>query len=378
MKKISIIAISVSLTACMADKADYIMNQTAFCTGIGEPGGVISCQDKDKQPTNGTVVEYWENGNKHRYFSTTNGLSEGEWIKFDEQGRKVSVSMMSKGKQHGVARVYTQNGNISYEKTYKDGKLDGIAKVYHENGKTKRESMFKDNKQDGIDKHYYENGKLRAEGWYKDGKPDGIEKQYYENGQLERTITWKNGIKEGAVKNYYENGNLKSEGNNKNDQLDGVIKLYDTEGHLIEEMTFKQGKQINTQKSSTGPKSSDTIEQSMKQCLTKANVCWWTTKGCRISLEGTVYDITKKGVVLEKKGRCETTIENRVADTKCSDNTYVFLYTDKQYANGDTVDNNYYYENVGTYEYKTTSGGTKRLHAYKETNIPQCRYSDFM
>lgn len=70
-----------------------------------------------------------------------------------------------------------------------------------------------------------------------------------------------------------------------------------------------------------------------------------------------VYHIAPKGVIVS-----------------CYDcNSTLFIYTDKKYANGDYIDDAYYYETAGMYEYKTTDGAIKRLHAYKETTSPVCR-----
>jgi len=76
-------------------------------------------------------------------------------------------------------------------------------------------------------------------------------------------------------------------------------------------------------------------------------------KGCRLPfLRGTVSDIASKGVLIG--------------------NNHMFIYTNKQYVNGQRVDPEHYYEYAGTYEYRTTTGGTNRVDAFKETNIPLC------
>ena len=53
--------------------------------------------------------------------------------------------------------------------------------------------------------------------------------------------------------------------------------------------------------------------------------------------------------------------------------TYAFfVYTNKDYINDSYISEKIYYEYVGKYEYETVMGDLRRVHAYKETNVPVC------
>lgn len=97
------------------------------------------------------------------------------------------------------------------------------------------------------------------------------------------------------------------------------------------------------------------------ECLKKITPCGKTkTKGCHTELAGTVESINNKGVLISL--------------TPCPwcDTYYNFIYTTEKYLSNQAISGNHYYEYVGPYEYKNVLFETKRVNAYKETNLPVC------
>ena len=95
---------------------------------------------------------------------------------------------------NGVVCSYHNNGNIKSEVTYKDGKREGLLRTYYKSGKLFGEAYAKDNKLEGIVKNYYESGKIKTEVTYENDKREGIEKVYSESGKLESETPYKNGV----------------------------------------------------------------------------------------------------------------------------------------------------------------------------------------
>lgn len=97
-----------------------------------------------------------------------------------------------------------------------------------------------------------------------------------------------------------------------------------------------------------------------QKCVQEANECPWHEheKGCRIRIDSDTYvnGIAKKGVFISHRYLFSN----------------MFLYTDKKYVDGAVIDQGFYIEEIGTYEYTTTSGSLNRVYAFKETNIPIC------
>ena len=93
-------------------------------------------------------------------------------------------------------------------------------------------------------KAYLGEGLLEGKVPFKNGKVEGVQKDYYENGNLKRELPHKNGIINGIVKEYYPNGKLKIESSQKNGLPDGVSIFYDENGKVIEQVMFKDGKEV--------------------------------------------------------------------------------------------------------------------------------------
>ena len=375
MKNIFLLASLIVLVSCTG--ADYTLNKSAFCTGVGEKDATISCEDKNKQATNGTIVEFWENGKKHRFFSTVNGLADGDFFIYNEQelvlaqhqmqqgklnglskqyyddGKLQSEILTENGKENGLAKQYYQNGNLQSEVIFKDGQPEGLIKQYYETGELEKEQTIKNGKFEGPVKQYYEDGTLKTDAVYNKGKLNGIYKQYYETGELQFETSFKDGQETGIQKEFYTNGSIKAERPYKNDKLNGTVKIYNEDGTIEKEQKFKDGKALG--------KAYSPVEK----CEEEANVCCggplgvlfssgecFRKKGCRVKMYPVVSGMNKDGVLIAKNN--------------------MFVYTKQKYVNGQSLPSGYYYEYVGTYEYKTATGSLNRVDAFKQTKIRVC------
>ena len=369
MKKLFFLFLTVGLSACIVDKPDYILNKNAFCEN---DTGISTCKDADNNMLSGLIVSYTDDGLIDAKIPVKNGLVEGTSKLYDTKNGSLRLKAHSKGgKLDGVSKYYDENGDPDRDVLYKDGVIDGLTTVYYKNGKTKEERLYEKGKLNGVQKEYHENGKIKFEGPYKNDKLDGFAKFYddngrvkqeilykmgkqspkgklyfyYESGKLKQELEYENGSSKeftGIAKDYYENGKLKHEGQYKDGKEEGVHNFYDKNGN-IEEVQYKKSEVFDEE----------------KECKERVRFCYNNEyiKGCRTVLSGKVTGISQKGVTLRAENAW---------------GYYWFLYTDKKYARGDSIDGSKYFEYVGTYEYVTTDGAIDRLHAYKETDIPVC------
>jgi uncharacterized protein len=175
-----------------------------------------------------------------------NGLKQGRYIDFYENGSKKAEYFYLNDKLHGVYKEFDQNAKLISERRYLNGEIyippveeevelkAELKKSYHSNGKLQYEGAFLDNTPVGIHKEFNEQGKLVTS---KEFTSTGFllgEGLFDNNGK--RTGEWKlfdeyleyffgfglyeDGLKQGKWMFYYPDGNLELEGYYNRDKPD--------------------------------------------------------------------------------------------------------------------------------------------------------------
>ena len=108
---------------------------------------------------------------KERYFVDENGLRQGLYESFYENGRPDLKCTYKDDKLNGLYENFWENGKPRKRYTYKDDKLDGLYQRFDENGKLLIKCTYKNGKLDGLYESFYKNGKLLIKCTYKDDKP---------------------------------------------------------------------------------------------------------------------------------------------------------------------------------------------------------------
>jgi antitoxin component YwqK of YwqJK toxin-antitoxin module len=98
------------------------------------------------------------------------------------------------------------NGKPKTWKTVKEGISDGQWQEWLENGKLRYNAYWKDGKGHGLWQYFHDNGTLRYEESYIMDIPNGISRSYYDNGQLKDDFFWLQGKKQGVWTSYSETG----------------------------------------------------------------------------------------------------------------------------------------------------------------------------
>ena len=91
MKKLLLFILFIPLTACSTDNADYIVNKTAFCSGVDENKSKIVCKDSKDNVISGRVVEYYDNGRIKRDFFVKDGVLDGEYKAYYDNKRNYKI-----------------------------------------------------------------------------------------------------------------------------------------------------------------------------------------------------------------------------------------------------------------------------------------------
>jgi len=126
-----------------------------------------------------------------------NGLKEGSWVRYNENGQLKRKGDYKNGKREGSWVYYHDNGQLDSKGDYKNGKQEGSWFTYFQNGQLSSKGDFNNGKKEGswVTYHYY--GQLASKGDYKYGKKEGSWFRYLRDGTVNNkyTGTYKDGIK---------------------------------------------------------------------------------------------------------------------------------------------------------------------------------------
>jgi uncharacterized protein len=141
------------------------------------------------------------------------------------------------------------NGKITGKKQglFENGIKEGLWNYYHDNGQLYSKGNYKNGNQDGYWVHYHENGQLNSKGDFKNGELEGSYITYYDSGNLYSKGDYKNGKREGFWIGYWDNGQLTYKGNYKNGLEEGSWVYYKEDGTVWKDHTgtFKNGVRIS-------------------------------------------------------------------------------------------------------------------------------------
>ena len=223
----------------------------------------------DNKPYTGSVFSFYENGKEELNGRFRNGIKNGKWKWWNDDGGIDSTGNYKNGIMHGRWQFYFSNplmslleknfqGNMNGMGQYKDGNgtdrgNTGIPRhgrhgkwtFWYESGVLKEKQNWKNGKVYGLNTVWYENGQKWSEGTYKDGKLDGKWTGWYDNGQKSYEVTYKDGKLDGLWTICYKNGQKKSEGTFKDGKKDGLFTGWNENGQKLYEETYKDGELIS-------------------------------------------------------------------------------------------------------------------------------------
>ena len=229
----------------------------------GETKHVKRFEDGEKQ---GKWQFFTEGGDVHTFELYENDKRNGEWYK---KGEETDIyyqfwdmdSLISE-----YADLHYPNGQLIEKISYKEGLKNGKFTGYFQNGAKKYVKRFENDKPEGKWQYYTMAGKTNAEEIYVEGKRneewfrldesgdtyyqywdmDSLISEYadlhYPNGQLIEKISYKEGLKDGKFTGYYENGEVKYKKRYTADQPDGKWEYYTAAGKKNAVQIYVEGK----------------------------------------------------------------------------------------------------------------------------------------
>jgi len=194
-----------------------------------------------------TDAERNDNGPNLEYEgSYKDGIKEGSWKRWYENGNLHIEEHYKEGKYEGLNRAWYNNGQLSHETNYKGGERHGLVKSWYENGQLKEQGIYKNGKAEGLLREWHENGQLLREANLKEDYPDGLYRSWHENGNLSEEINFNSHKMNGLHRTWHTNGYLMVKGNYKEGSIDGIWEYYNEERQLIKIVNYKLGEPIET------------------------------------------------------------------------------------------------------------------------------------
>ena len=122
----------------------------------------------ENKPFTGFLTEYYANGKPKTWIMMKDGLANGSW------------------------QEWLENGNLRYDANWKDGKAQGLWKYFHDNGALRYEEAYIMDIPNGISRAYFNNGVLQHDFFFLQGKKQGTWSYYSESGILLKQELYEN------------------------------------------------------------------------------------------------------------------------------------------------------------------------------------------
>jgi antitoxin component YwqK of YwqJK toxin-antitoxin module len=207
---------------------------------------------------NGTWRFWYPNGEKMKEFSYKDGILDGSFSKWNEDGQLLTQQHYSLGKWNGTwLQFYHPPGHLKEERHYEDGKPVGIWSKWASSGLMTEKCFYSDGMKNGISMRWHENGQLASKAIYEDGGLNGLLQEFSPSGQQLLSAGYKHGIKWGLEKKWYENGSQGSKifWNNRgrkhgkieawfNNGNRKTVRHYDN-GNLLEAQSWRPDGKLN-------------------------------------------------------------------------------------------------------------------------------------
>lgn len=240
----------------------FLLLAFIFFQGSAQPFDTL----RRKDPGNREFIQVRKGANIHAEGYVENGLTEGVWTQYWENGYPISMITFRKGKMDGLKVNYNAQGMIEVMENYRDDLLEGPKRAYrsgtqflseeiyfiegkmhgsyhkrYPSGKPQETSNYNMGLRDGKATWYYENGEKAVEYQYRNGKIQGEAATYHANGRVNEVGLYKDNEQTGYWKEFYENGQMKAEGVYENGKKHGPWKEYDENGALLRTVKYNKG-----------------------------------------------------------------------------------------------------------------------------------------
>jgi antitoxin component YwqK of YwqJK toxin-antitoxin module len=211
----------------------------------------------------GLSYYFYPNGSLYQTVNFKNNKKHGTAREYNKSGLIISIleyfndylvdkqniNRTVNGLKEGTWRTYFDNGRIESEKTYRNDNLQGYEKFYNKSGSLVLKQLYNDGKL--VDKGnqdtlniveriiYDDNKRIVKKGYYREDVPVGIHREYDENGKVKNAFVYdekgrivsqgiinEDGSREGKWNYFFDDGEVKSEGLYQNNRQIGEWRFF--------------------------------------------------------------------------------------------------------------------------------------------------------
>ena len=159
-------------------------------------------QEQTVDVTDYTVINYGDGRLLFRTNNEAKALIQGEHRLIDGYSSEYILANLKDGMLHGKYEYYKQN-KLTEKSIYKEGRLDSIRHTYSRSGNLEEEATYKDGVLNGIRTRYHYDGKtIMSIVAFVDGKANGSSQTFSQNGKIETEKGFKLGVEDGPDRRY--------------------------------------------------------------------------------------------------------------------------------------------------------------------------------
>lgn len=160
------------------------------------------------------------------------GLLDGVWVQQSACKQQRTETTYANDLEQGEFRKFDAEGRRIEQSTYVDGVLEGIERVWHPNGQLARETPYHHGEREGLEREWHPNGQLVREAPYRGGDADGIVREWHPNGRPAREIHYRKDEPNGPFRMWHESGVKACEGSFRDNRQQGEWSFWNTAGRL--------------------------------------------------------------------------------------------------------------------------------------------------
>ena len=200
-----------------------------------------------------------------------NGLREGVWLGYHENGKIKFKGHFKNGKETGVFNYYDLLGNKVIELNYIEPGVTCSAVLFYSNGVIQSQGTYQNQLKDSLWIFFNQDGEKIAEENYKmgnlnghcvyfqdglksemytflNGEKNGVSNIYYQSGYISMSSHYLNNLLHGKATFYFNNNNMniETEGLFYKGLKDSIWKSYNIDGDIINIELYNKGKLIDS------------------------------------------------------------------------------------------------------------------------------------
>ena len=173
------------------------------------------------------------------------GKLNGDYIKWDQFGRKVEEGHYNKDKKDSIWFKYNSEGLIFEKGRFKNDLKEGVWSNLDQYGRTSSKSYFNQGTLDSIKNIlYFMDGKEYVIKNYKVHSRENMVVTFNKNGGKISTTTYIGSSLTGESVKWFNNGQIEYKLNFVNNKLDGIAEYWNQDGSKNKSGEFKEGKII--------------------------------------------------------------------------------------------------------------------------------------